>query len=69
MAQYRAIKLFDKNKSDLDEQVNEILERRKRELAEASAEEADDFGDEADFEDELEADVSFNDEAVSETED
>ena len=63
MAQYRAIKLFDKNKSDLDEQVNEILERRKRELAEASAEEADDF------EDELEADVSFNDEAVSETED
>ena len=45
MPQYRAVKLFDKNMSDLDEQVNEILERRRRELEEAVAveEEDDDF--------------------------
>ena len=40
MPQYRSVKLFDKNMSDLDEQVNEILERRKRELEEAEAEAA-----------------------------
>lgn len=40
MPQYRSVKLFDKNMSDLDEQVNEILERRKRELEEAAAAEA-----------------------------
>ena len=40
MPQYRSVKLFDKNMSDLDEQVNEILERRRRELEEAEAAEA-----------------------------
>ena len=39
MHQYRNVKLFDKDKSDLDIQMNEILERRKQEqeLADAQA--------------------------------
>ena len=49
MPQYRSVKLFDKNMSDLDEQVNEILERRRRELEEAAAAEAEAEMDEEDF--------------------
>ena len=37
MKQYRDIKLFDKNKSDLDVQMNEILERRRLEAEAAQA--------------------------------
>lgn len=37
MRQYRDIKLFDKNKSDLDVQMNEILERRRIEAETAQA--------------------------------
>ena len=51
MPQYRSVKLFDKNMSDLDEQVNEILERRRRELAEAEA-----AGAEAELDEDFDAD-------------
>ena len=61
MPQYRSVKLFDKNMSDLDEQVNEILERRKRELEEAAAAEDD---EEFDGDDELGYDDSINTEAA-----
>ena len=67
MPQYRSVKLFDKNMGDLDEQVNEILERRKRELEEAAAAEAE-MGEDFDAEDdelgygETESvDASYND--------
>ncbi|MFC1238588.1 DNA-directed RNA polymerase subunit beta' [Treponema vincentii] len=67
MPQYRSVKLFDKNMGDLDEQVNEILERRKRELEEAAAAEAE-MGEDFDAEDdelgygETESvDTSYND--------
>ena len=53
MPQYRSVKLFDKNMSDLDEQVNEILERRRRELEEAEAAEAEMNEEDFDADDEL----------------
>ena len=54
MPQYRSVKLFDKNMSDLDEQVNEILERRRRELEEAAAAEAEaDMDEDFDTDDDL----------------
>jgi len=46
MKRYGNVKLFDKNMADLDEQVNEILERRRLEaMQEASAEESEYFED------------------------
>ena len=65
MPQYRAVKLFDKNMSDLDEQVNEIVERRRREL-EAAAEaeiDTDDFDadDELNYEEPEASAASYND--------
>ena len=46
MKQYSDVKLFDKNMADLDEQVNEILERRKMEASLQVQEEEADFLDE-----------------------
>jgi DNA-directed RNA polymerase subunit beta' len=42
MKRYRAVKLFDEDSRDLDQQMNEILEQRKTEaaLAEAAGEES-----------------------------
>ena len=69
MPQYRSVKLFDKNMSDLDEQVNEILERRRRELEEAAAAEAEaemdedfDTDDELGYEDTESVETSYNEE-------
>lgn len=50
MSQYRAVKLFDKDKVDLDVQMQEFLERRKRELAEASEEPIEIFDAETEME-------------------
>ena len=76
MPQYRSVKLFDKNMSDLDEQVNEILERRKRELEEAAAAEEDeafDTDDELGYDDSVHGEAAYNevqaDEPSEDTED
>ena len=65
MPQYRSVKLFDKNMSDLDEQVNEILERRRRELEEAAAAEAEAEMDEEDFD--TDDDLGYDDTESVET--
>lgn len=49
MKQYRDIKLFDKNKSDLDIQMNEILERRRLEAEAAQALEEKELIEEENF--------------------
>jgi len=53
MKQYRDIKLFDKNKSDLDIQMNEILERRRLEAEAAQALEEKELIEEENFLDDL----------------
>lgn len=53
MKQYRDIKLFDKNKSDLDVQMNEILERRRLEAEAAQALEEKELIEEENFLDDL----------------
>ena len=53
MKQYRDIKLFDKNKSDLDVQMNEILERRRLEAEAAQALEEKELIEEESFLDDL----------------
>ena len=53
MKQYRDIKLFDKNKSDLDIQMNEILERRRLEAEAAQALEEKELIEEESFLDDL----------------
>ena len=65
MPQYRSVKLFDKNMSDLDEQVNEILERRRRELEDAAAAEAQAEMDEEDFD--TDDDLGYDDTESVET--
>ena len=73
MSQYRSVRLFDKNKSDLDEQVNEILERRRRELEEVAAaeEEADDFDadDDLEYDDTETAEVPYEQAPLDESSD
>ncbi|EFW37924.1 DNA-directed RNA polymerase, beta' subunit [Treponema phagedenis F0421] len=64
MKQYRSIKLFDKNKSDLDLQMEEIIKRRKLEeeaLAQMSASNID-----FDSDNEADADSDFDDEKNNE---
>lgn len=53
MKQYKDIKLFDKNKSDLDEQMNEILERRRLEAEAAQALEEQELIEEESFLDDV----------------
>ena len=53
MKQYRDIKLFDKNKSDLDVQMNEILERRRLEAEAAQALEEKELIEEENFLDDI----------------
>ncbi|UTY33929.1 DNA-directed RNA polymerase subunit beta' [Treponema putidum] len=53
MKQYRDIKLFDKNKSDLDVQMNEILERRRLEAEAAQALEEKELIEEESFLDDI----------------
>ncbi|UTC66116.1 MULTISPECIES: DNA-directed RNA polymerase subunit beta' [unclassified Treponema] len=53
MKQYRDIKLFDKNKSDLDIQMNEILERRRLEAEAAQALEEQELIEEENFLDDI----------------